>query len=81
MQWCLPWLPTDRISRLVLLNTALPPHIFSREMGLANALLVAIWQVSVMSVRRYVQATLIMKTMVPSLPLPVALGYGPPGGV
>jgi hypothetical protein len=55
MQWCLPWLPTDRISRLVLLNTALPPHILFREMGLANALLVAIWQASVMIVGRYVQ--------------------------
>lgn len=55
MQLCLPWLPSERISRLVLLNTALPPHILFREMGLANALLVAIWQASVMIVGRYVQ--------------------------
>lgn len=55
MQWCLPWLPTERISRMVLLNTALPPHILFREFGLANALLVAIWQLAVMLVGRYIQ--------------------------
>lgn len=57
MQWCLPWLPTERISRLVLLNTGLPPHILFREYGLANALLVAIWQLAVMLAGRYVQVT------------------------
>lgn len=55
MQWCLPWLPTDRISRLVLLNTALPPHPLFRELGLANALLIAIWQATVTLVGRYVE--------------------------
>jgi hypothetical protein len=55
MQWCLPWLPTDRISRMVLLNTGLPPHTLFREYGLANAVLVAIWQLAVMLVGRYVQ--------------------------
>jgi hypothetical protein len=55
MQWCLPWISTDRISRMVLLNTSLPPHTLFREYGLANALLVAIWQLAVMLVGRYVQ--------------------------
>lgn len=55
VQWCLPWLGSDRISRLVLLNTGLPPHTLLRELGLANALLITIWQLAVMLVGRYVQ--------------------------
>jgi len=55
MQWCLPWLPTERISRMVLLNTAFPPHPLFTELGLSNALLVTIWQAAVTLLLRNVQ--------------------------
>jgi hypothetical protein len=53
MMWCLPSLPTGRIGRLVVLNSALPPHPLLAELGLANALLVAIWQATVALVGRF----------------------------
>lgn len=52
--WNLPDLPTGRIGRLVVLNTALPPHPLFRELGLQNALLVAIWMAAVSIAGRYI---------------------------
>lgn len=62
VQWCLPWLNTARISRLVLLNTGLPPHPLFRELGLANAVLITIWQLAVMIMGRYMQVGMVCMT-------------------
>lgn len=78
MMWCLPSLPTGRIGRLVVLNAALPPHPLLAELGLANSLLVAIWMASVAIVGRFMPVLGVMKSMVPSLPLPQLLGYAAP---
>ncbi|WIA22391.1 hypothetical protein OEZ85_004698 [Tetradesmus obliquus] len=78
MLWCLPSIPTGRIGRLVVLNAALPPHPLLFELGLANALLVAIWMTAVAVVGRFIPVIAVMKTMVPSLPLPQLLGYAAP---
>jgi hypothetical protein len=53
MMWCLPSLPTGRIGRLVVLNSSLPPHPLLTELGVAHALLVAIWMAGVAIVGRW----------------------------
>jgi hypothetical protein len=63
MMWCLPCLPTGRIGRLVVLNSSLPPHPLLAELGVANALLVAIWMAAVAIIGRWMLVSLGLVTL------------------
>lgn len=76
--WGMPDIDHRRISRLVLTNSALPPHPWPREFPMSSILTVFIWLCWTILVGRHIPVTPVVLLIGEHVALADALGYGAP---